>query len=807
MFLSLKWLRDFVDIPKSITPEELGVRLTMHTVEIDGVVKESDKFKGVVVGKLLEVKVHPNADRLRLARVDIGGEELGIVCGAPNIEAGQKVPVALVGAILPNGMEIKEASIRGENSRGMLCAEDELGLGEDHGGIMILDEKTKPGTAFAEYLGLDDVVFEVDNKSITNRPDLWGHYGMAREISAFLDTKRPKLYENKTSQDIKEESEAGNISIKIEDLDLCPRYMAVAMDGVIVAESPKWLKDRLVAVGVRPINNIVDVTNYVMMEVGQPMHAFDRSLIDKIIVRHAKNGEVITTLDGEKRELANSDLVIADSSKAVAIAGVMGGENSEISDKTSSILLESANFNFLSIRKTAGKFNLRTEASMRYEKSMDPNLCETALVRAVELLKEIIPDAKVASKVIDEKKSGLKQEPIQLGLAWLHMILGEEIKKAEIIKILERLGFGVKEDDYELEITVPSWRATKDISIKEDIAEEVARIYGYDKLSPSMPRIEIKSPLTNPARDFEKKLRNILKSAANLVEVFNYSFVGEDQLKKMGLDFSDYLRLANPISQNQALLRQNLAVHLLGNVKTNQARISRRGLFEIGNIFLPYPGETQKNDNAGDKLPFQEKRIAICYVNDGADDILMAMKSEIIGLFFSHLNLSPVYSLNTDAPNWSLSNKATNVSINAKVVGSIDVLEKTAAQKLGIKKPAAIAEFSLAQLLDVYESHNKKVFKEFDKFPPLTRDIALVVNNKILYNDIKNEIANFHPLIKSVDLFDVYQGEKIGKDNKNLAFHVVYQADRTLISEEVDVIQNNLVKKLEDKFEAKMRDY
>lgn len=807
MYLSLNWLRDFVDIPKSISPEELGTRLTMHTVEIDGVEKEAEKFKGIVVGKLLDVKVHPNADRLRLARVDVGDKELGIVCGAPNIEAGQKVPVALVGAVLPNGMEIKEAQIRGEDSSGMLCAEDELGLGEDHSGIIILDDKARVGMPLAEYLGMDDVVFEVDNKSITNRPDLWGHYGMAREISTFLDTKRKKTYDGSSKDSIVNESETGSVSVKVEDFDLCPRYMALAIDGIKIAESPKWLRDRLIAVGVRPISNIVDVTNYVMLEMGQPMHAFDRTLVDKIIVRRAKKDEVLVTLDGEKRDLSEDDLVIADSKKAIAIAGVMGGENSEISDSTTSILLESANFNFLSIRKTSGKFSLRTEASMRFEKSMDPNLCEMALIRATELIKDIIPEATIVSKVIDENKFELDQGPIKVKPSWLNKILGEELKTDDVLKILNKLGFEVVQKNNELDITVPTWRATKDISIKEDIAEEVARIYGYDKLMPAMPRIEIRTPEENPVRDFEKKVREILSSATNLLEVFNYSFVGEDQLKKMGIDFSNYLRLANPITKNHTLLRQSLAPHLFFNVRTNQARISERGFFEIGNIFLSCPGDIDKDEKSDSKLPFQEKRIAICYVNESAEDILLSAKSSIIDLFFDHLNLTPKYTKNTDAPNWSTPNTATSISVGDKMVGAIDVLEKRNAQKLGIKKQTLVIEFSLADLYEAYAMNSKKVFKEFDKYPPVTRDIAFVVDNKILYNNIKSEIESFDDLIKEVELFDVYQGDKIGKGKKNLAFHVVYQADRTLTSDEVDKVQKELVKKLEEKFEAKIRDY
>ncbi|MDO8260470.1 MAG: phenylalanine--tRNA ligase subunit beta, partial [Candidatus Magasanikbacteria bacterium] len=494
MYLSLDWLKDFVEIPKNISPDELGSRLTLHTVEIDGVEKQADKFANVVVGKILEVKKHPNAERLQLARVSIGKEELGIVCGAPNIEAGQLVPVACVGAILPNGMEIREALVRGERSVGMLCAEDELGLGSDHAGILILDKNAKVGQSFGEYLGLKDIIFEVDNKSITNRADLWGHFGMAREIAAFLGTKTTKKFDKILESKIETDKEEITINAKVLDKDMCPRYMAVAMDGIKIGPSPEWMQRRLTAATVRPINNIVDITNYVMMELGQPMHAFDATSIDKIIVRRAKKNEVIKTLDGEKRELTENMLVIANAQAPVAVAGVMGGEYSEVRDETTRIVFESANFEHVSLRKTSTKLGLRTESSIRYEKGLDPNLCAMALARAVELVREICPDAKVISKVVDEKNFSLNQGPIDLSVKWLNNFIGADVKKKKIVDILESLGFGVEGKNDDLKVAIPTWRAVKDISIREDLAEEVARIIGYDNLTPVMPMVDMKRP-------------------------------------------------------------------------------------------------------------------------------------------------------------------------------------------------------------------------------------------------------------------------------------------------------------------------
>ena len=401
MYISLNWLKDFVKIPTKIKPEEIAAGLTSHTVEVEGLVKQEEQYKQVVVGQVLEVNKHPNADRLRVTLVDVKKKKLTIVCGAPNVAVGQFVPVALVGANLPNGLEIKESEIRGVKSEGMICAEDELGLGKNHEGIIVLKENAKLGQLFADYLKANDIILEVDNKSLSNRPDLLSHYGLARELSAIFDSPlKPyeKFFNTKfTFLSAKE----NKLEIKVEDKKLCPRYTAVQIDNIKVLESPAWLKERLIAVGQRPINNIVDLTNYVMWECGQPLHAFDAAQVRKIVVRRATKGEVIETLDEKERILIESDLLITDGKKPLALAGIMGGRNSEINLATASLVLESANFLATSIRQTAQRLGLRTEASLRFEKSLDPNLTPLAVKRFLALLKETCPDLKIASALVD----------------------------------------------------------------------------------------------------------------------------------------------------------------------------------------------------------------------------------------------------------------------------------------------------------------------------------------------------------------------------------------------------------------------
>lgn len=806
MYLSLNWLKDYVKIPGSISAQEIASRLTMHTVEVEGIEDQAKKFDNVVVGKILEVKKHPNADRLQLAKVDVGAKEnLDIVCGAPNIESGQLVPVALVGARLPNGLEIKEAEVRGEKSQGMLCAPDELGLGDDHSGILILNEKAKIGQSFAKHLEMDDTIFEVDNKSLTNRPDLWGHLGMAREISAFLNTKFVDYVPNKKI--ISKATDSFKIEVKVEDDNLCGRYMAIGMEGIRIEPSPKWMQQRLIAAGSRPINNIVDVTNYVMLEMGQPLHAFDQGLIDKIVVRRAKNNEIIETLDGEKRTLTNEMLVIADSKKPVAIAGVMGGANSEISGETEKIIIESANFDFVSVRKTSHKLALRTESSMRFEKGLDPHLAEKALLRAVELIKELCPGSKIAALPIDifkEKKSA--KHPILLNLDWLDKMIGEEIKNSRVIEILTSLGFGVKQKDNNLQVTVPSWRAVRDISIREDLVEEVARIYGFNNIRSSMPEVPMMPPEKNEERMFERRIKELSAHGASLSEVYNYSFAGEEQLKKLRIDSSNCLRLANPIASHQTLMRQSLAPGLIENIRTNQARYKEIGLFEIGSIYLDLPSGLNKDNKSKDTLPYQEKRLGIILADDQGTELFRKAKG-IIEYIIENLNFEVEWRPSEIKAGWAQPAENADISVNGKIIGSLSRLDIKIGKSLGLKKEAVIAEISMSQLLSLYKQQSYKPFQEFDKFPPLVRDLAFVVNSKLLYNDIRQEILKFDPIIKKAELFDIYQGGKLGEKNKSLAFHVIYQADRTLTSEEVDLIQAGLLKRMEEKFEAKIRNF
>ena len=808
MYISYNWLKDFIKLPAKVSAQEIADRLTSHTVEIEGQENQADSFANVVVGKVLKVKKHPNADRLRLVLVDVKDKKLNIVCGAPNVEDNQLVAVALVGAVLPNGLEIKASEIRGELSEGMICAEDELGLGETHDGIMVLGKNAKIGEPFAKYLKLDDIIFEVDNKSLSNRPDLLSHYGLARELSVIFDAHL-KSYEKIIG--VKPEfitEKSGKLEVIVENKDACPRYLAVRIDNIKIAESPEWLKQRLIAINQRPVNNIVDLTNYVMFECGQPLHAFDADGLKKIIVRLALKNEIIETLDGKERVLETNDLVICSNHQPIAIAGIMGGKNSEIKDTSHSIILEAANFKAVTVRKTAQRLGLRTEASVRFEKSLDPNLAEDALYRFISLLKEVCPTLKISSELFDLGGRAETVANIELEFNWLFSKIGQEIPKEQVISILNKLGFKTIRHKEILEVTIPSWRATKDIKTREDLVEEILRIYGYDNIISSLPVGQLSVPEMNQERMMERKIKEVMSLKFNLNESYNYSFVGEDQLKKLNIDFFNHLKLANPLSEIHSILRQSLVPGLTANIKNNQFRDDELGFFEIGSVFFNAPGDFKKDNETEEALPYQEKRLGIALANN-KNDLFLELKSLVSGFlreFIAHGEI--VFSNFENSPGWADKKIIAKISVFNQEIGWLGLLSKEAASNLNLKLKAGLIEINLDVLIKIILNLSPLKFQELVKYPPVTRDLAFVVSTEILYNDLKREIVTFNPLIKSTELFDIYTGDKILEGEKSLAFHLYYQADdRTLTALEVDNVQKELINHLMNKFAAKLRDF
>jgi phenylalanyl-tRNA synthetase beta chain len=595
----------------------------------------------------------------------------------------------------------------------------------------------------------------------------------------------------------------------VEDKKLCPRYTAVKIENITVAESPAWLKERLVAVNQRPVNNIVDLTNYVMLECGQPLHAFDAAKVKKIVVRPAEKDEALETLDKKERILNAGDLVIADGKNILAIAGVMGGENSEIGQGTKSLILESANFLAPAVRRTSQRLGLRTEASARFEKALDPNLTEIALKRFMVLLKEICPSMKISSALMDINSVEEKKIEIDLSLDWLTEKIGQEIPRAQVLSLLTKLGFEIKnEKESVLKIIVPSWRATKDISAREDIVEEVLRLYGYDRIESQLLIAALQLPETNPERDLERRVKNSLSLKHSLTEVYNYSFVGSDQLRKLKVEFSNYLRLVNPLSDVQTMLRQSLAPGLISNLKINQAKAEEIGFFEIGNVFFGAPGNIRKDATTEERLPYQEKHLGVILAGGG--DLFGRLKGLVNNLFqmVVRRDVLTVFSPLELTPGWVDGRVAARISLLGEEIGLVAAVSRETAEALNLKKSAVLAEINFTALADLVLSLPPFRFQEESKYPAVTRDLAFVVKQKILYNDLKKELLDFNPLIKAVEIFDVYAGDKLETGQKSLAFHLTYQAeDRTLRAVEIDKLQAELIARLAKKFSAKLRDF
>lgn len=805
MYISLDWIKEFITLPKKATMEDISEVLTSHTVEVEGAVSQGAAFEKVVVGKVLSVAKHPNADRLRVAQVDVKHEELTIVCGAPNLEKGQLVAVSLVGAKLPNGLEIKESEIRGQKSSGMICAEDELGLGESHEGIMVLEKRAKVGQSFAEYLGLDDTVLEIDNKSLSNRGDLWGQYGLARELGALYGAPlKPYLKEDVFLPG--SESGLPELEIKVEEKKLCSRYMAVRVDNVEVKPSNPLIRKRLLAMGLKPINNIVDITNYVMWELGQPMHAFDAAKVENIVVRSARKGEEMVALDGKAKQLDPSMLVIADTKEAIAVAGVIGGQDSAVSSGTTSIVFEAANFDPISVRRTAQSIGSRTESSVRFEKGLDPRDCEIALKRALQLLQESCPEMSVSSQAADIRHYDEASKTVALSYDWIELKLGERIDEKKIKDILERLGFQLEEKDEFLQATIPSWRAVKDVAIVEDILEEIARIYGYDRISSHFPEVELSLPVVMEDRDLEDRVKDILCRDAGFSEACNYSFVGEAALKKAGFDPVDYLKLANPLSQQLAFLRQNLLLGLLSSVRTNQFNYPHVAMFEVGRVFVDVPGRYNISpDKATEYLPHQGKKIALVY-SSSEGDCLAKAKGAVSLLLHEILGEDGRFASVEEAPSWALGRGYANIYAREEPVGYVALLDKQVASDFGLKKEVAYAEISFDDLLEASRRAPERKYRGLPKFPAVSRDLAFVIDEEIEYNDISEELRTCGQLMSRFELFDIYRGEEVGHGKKSLAFHIWYQAqDRTLTSEEVEEAEKIIIDRMAERFAAKIR--
>lgn len=827
MLVSYNWLKQYVDLPDSLTPEELALKLTMSVVEVEGIRKIGESLTDIVVGKIKTIQEHPNADKLKICTVEFGASyPAQVVCGGSNIKEGMLCAFAGLGSkVRWHGegelVELKKAKIRGVESYGMICASTEIGLGNmfplnDEKEILDLTKvgsgKLKIGNSLAQALGLDDIVLDIDNKSMTHRPDLWGHYGLAREVAVAYHKKLApyNLEEIKRSKDQKIK-----LHVDVQDKNLCPRYMAVAVGGVKIGSSPDWMQQKLLAVGLRPINNIVDITNYVMYDLGQPMHAFDKSKINprssqgqkskvEIVVRRAKDGEKFTTLDEQEHELTSDILVIADSEKPIALAGVMGGMNSEISNDTKTIIFESANFDATNVRRTAMKLGLRTDSSARFEKSLDPHNAELALHRAVELTLDICPGAQVISNVVDENNSKSTQPTIELPLEFLDKKVGVKIEKRQVIKILESLGFAVEDKKDILKVTVPTWRATKDISIPEDLVEEVARVYGYGNIETTLPVFSIVPPERNELRLLERRIKNILASEFGFTESMNYSFVAPQLIETLGLSLEDYIELSNPMAKDRPYLRRSLIPNLLENLERNMHTRDEVALLEIGKVFRVDEPGLRVVENSDELLPRQDVMLGIvCTMKNTTApfyEVSAALRGmmEMSGVEF---RFEPV----AVPENYMHPGRTAQILINKETIGFISELHPAVQQKFDIDTRVGLAEVNISRLSEYIKE--KSLYKGLSPYPSVLRDIAFVVTKDISHEVVVKSIRDIDSLITEVELFDIFEGGQIEKSKKSMAYHIVYSSrEKTLDAGEVDNIHKKIGRELKNKFGAEVRE-
>jgi len=799
MKVSLKWLADYVDI--DMPPKELAHRLTMAGLEVESVESIGGDWQGVSVGLVTRVAPHPNADRLRLATVDLGsGEEMTVVCGAPNVAEGQKIAFARAGARLINPHnnereELKPAKIRGVESAGMVCSERELGISDQHSGILVLPEDAPIGKPLSAYMG--DTIFDV---AVTpNRGDCMSMIGVAREVAAL--TGKTVRYPDDSYLEEGEPIEP-RVSVAIVDDDLCSRYVATLIEGIEIRPSPGWMQERLIAAGMRPISNIVDITNYVMLELGQPLHAFDFTLLHKerIIVRRAQPGEKMTTLDGVDHELTIDTLVIADSQKAVAVAGVMGGANSEVGDGTTSVLLEAANFNAVNIRHTSVRLKARSEASSRFEKGLSPELPLVAAKRATKLMLEL-GGGKVAQGIVDTYPRKAELVTIHVPRTRLKTILGLDLRPEEVRDDLERLGFACRMQADEYAVDAPYWRL--DVRIPDDVAEELARIVGYDELPMTNLRGEVPSLIPQPRRDLRERARDLLV-AAGMQEVINYSLTTLEAMKLVVppelLEVEPPLRVTSPVSSEHEFLRVTLRASLLQSLSSNLRYAEGEiALFEAARVYLPRGGE----------LPLEEEHVTGA-IGGRREDRWGHATTEAVDFFDAKGYVEALLEgLGIDAEFVEENvfgmapGRSAAVRVGKETIAVVGQAHPRVAAAFDIDSDAYLFEVVLDRLLPLVEGPAR--YESVSRFPLVVQDIALVLDESVLAGRVESIIRKAS-LVRGVRLFDVYTGEQVDAGKKSLAFSVTYQSpDHTLTDEEVARAQKSIVERLKREVGATLR--
>lgn len=812
MKLSLSWIKDYVKIPDDMDLKKLAYDLTMSTVEVEDVEYLARRFDNMVVGVIEKIEPHPNADKLRVCKVDIGGGDVKtIVCGGINLSEGMRVAVSCPGAIVRwhgegEPVEIKNSKLRGVESYGMICASDEIGLGDlfpasQEAEILDLSAFDVPaGTPLAEALDMDDVLLEIDNKSMTNRPDLWGHYGIARELAALYDLPLVefKPYEPETGNEFK---------VEIQSPERCARFIGVEMSGVGIQESPYQMRNRIWKAGMRPINALVDITNYVMLATGNPTHAYDAdNITDHIVVRQANEGEKLILLNDEELNLCPDDLVITDSEGPVGLAGVMGGAKDSILPDTKRVILEVANFEATGIRRTTQRYDFRTEASSRYEKAVDPERCVQAVSLAMKYFHEFYPELKVTG-YCDQYVKKLKRAEIDVSLTWLAKRLGKNLTNEEIRNKLELLGFDVAIDGDNMHVTAPTWRSTGDISIKDDVMEEVARMYGYDNFEATSFTTTFEGAINQRDQDLIRNIKEYLAIRCGMQEVYTYPWMNDVFVNAVLQDTTGVLRLSMPPAPDLSCIRSSLLPNLCEAVVKNERYFNDFSIFEEAQVFFDR-NYTSPYDET-ESLPEQRRHIGGAFASSVKDITELFREAKgVLEYMPRYTHMEAFNFRKEEKPVWADNVVWLNLFLGEEKIGDMGLVAKKVSMECGIKNLSVMLFEMDATKLKPLKSRTNK-FTHLAEYPETDYDISMLFDSDAAWEDIYDAIMGqkkASALLKEAAFVDEYRGKQIPDGKKSVTIRLtIGSGEKTLTSQEIESAANQVMKKLGKKMGAELR--
>ena len=811
MKVSLNWIRDYVQLPADADLKKLAYDLTMSTVEVEDATDLSASFHDMVVGVINTIEQHPNADKLKVCKTDIGGRVEDIVCGGSNLREGMKVAVALPGAMCKwhgegDLVEIKKSKLRGVDSYGMICGAVEIGLADlfptkEEAHILDLSDFDAPaGTPLADALDLNDIILEIDNKSMTNRPDLWGHYGIAREIAALYDlpmTQFPHFDRNVEN--------TSGFHVTVEDAERCPRMTGTQIENVCVKPAPYWMQVRIWKTGMRPINALVDITNYVMLATGQPSHAYDSDHIaGHIIVRRAKAGETLTLLNGKELPLSTDDLTIADDAGIVGLAGVMGGAKDSILPTTSKVILEIANFQAAGIRRTALRYDNRTEASARYEKAIDPERCDQAFDLSMQLFSQLYPEMKVTG-LVDEYPRPLKQAEIDVPLSWLERRLGKRLSPDEIKHKMELLGYGITFNGDNMHVVVPTWRSTGDVSIQADIMEEVARMYGYENFEAEPITTTFDGAINQLDKDLERRIKEYLAIRCGMQEIFTYPWMEESYVNAVLQSTEGILSLSTPPSPAERFVRSSLLPNLCKAVVKNERYFNEFSIFETAQVFRD-ENYTSPYDPR-EKLPSQRKNVAGAFATTDKDITALFRKAKgVVEMMARYVHMEALTFKQTEKPVWADNVVWLNIYRGDEKVGDLALLSKKVSMACGIKNMNVML-FQLDQDSLVPLKSRTNTFTHLAEYPMTDYDISLLVDGSVQWKDVAQTVRGIKSeLLHGAAFVDEYRGKQVPAGKKSLTLRLaIGSKDKTLTSAEIEEVASGVLNKIAKRFGAELR--